>query len=226
MNSPSFQSQVEQICELVKQRAVDNRRTVIAIAGPPASGKSTLSEAVVEKLCTASDKAYPLASLLPMDGYHLDNPVLQSRGLLQRKGAPETFDAYGFCDAVKRLSSTDHELFYPRFDRKLDMAIANSIVVHPKTPVVVVEGNYLLLKTSPWSSLAEHFVATIFLNPGLEELQQRLIQRWLDQGLDFEAATSRANGNDIPNARLVLNESRLADINLGEDAWPNQGAFF
>lgn len=204
------------VCDLVMASLKDNSRVIIAIAGPPASGKSTLAETVVRLICNESDSAVPRASLLPMDGYHLDNVILKSRGLLARKGAPNTFDADGFCRDVKRLSAASGELYYPRFDRQLDLAIANSIVIHPQTPVVVVEGNYLLLKSSPWSSLREVFTATVFLSPALEVLQGRLMQRWLEHGLDPAAARLRVVGNDLPNAELVLRESGEADLRLGQ----------
>ena len=214
-NPAAWHGDARTVCDLAKKSLQGNGRAIIAIAGPPASGKSTLAETVVELICSESDSAVPQASLLPMDGYHLDNSILKSRGLLARKGAPDTFDADGFCRDVKRLSSARRELYYPRFDRKLDLAIANSIVIHPQTPVVVVEGNYLLLKSRPWSSLRKVFTATVFLSPALDVLRDRLMQRWKDHGLDPEAAKLRVVGNDLPNAELVLRESSEADLRLG-----------
>ncbi len=216
MNSAAWQGDARTICDLVKKSSKDNSRIIIAIAGPPASGKSTLAEMVVQLICSESESAVPRASLLPMDGYHLDNRILKSRGLLARKGAPNTFDADGFCRDVKRLSSARRELYYPMFDRQLDLAIANSIVIHPQTPVVVVEGNYLLLKSRPWSSLRKVFTTTVFLSPSLDVLQDRLMQRWKNHGLDPEAAKLRVVGNDLPNAELVLRESGEADLLLGQ----------
>lgn len=215
-NPAAWQADASTVYDLVKASLRDNSRVVIAIAGPPASGKSTLAETVVRLIRGESDNNVPQASLLPMDGYHLDNSILKSRGLLARKGAPETFDADGFCRDVKRLAAARRELYYPRFDRQLDLAIANSIVIHPQTPVIVVEGNYLLLKSRPWSSLRKVFTATVFLSPAVDVLRDRLMQRWKDHGLDPEAAKLRVIGNDLPNAELVLSESREADLRLGQ----------
>lgn len=211
----AWQADARTVCNLVKTSSKGDGRSIIAIAGPPASGKSTLAETVVRLICGESDSDVPRAALLPMDGYHLDNRILKSRGLLDRKGAPETFDADGFCRDVKRLSSTRRELFFPVFDRQLDLAIANSIVIHPQTPVVVVEGNYLLLESRPWSSLREVFTATVFLSPSLDVLRGRLLQRWKNHGLDTAAAKRRVDENDLPNAELVLRESGEADLLLG-----------
>lgn len=189
---------------------------MIGIAGPPGSGKSTLAQAVVDALNVGNTAPFPHAQLLPMDGYHLDNRILEPRGLLPRKGAPETFDATGFCAAVRALSETREEVFRPAFDRHLDLAVANAIAIHPDTPILIVEGNYLLLDTAPWTSLADVFAATVVVAPGIDVLRARLRQRWIDYGLHPDAALHRAESNDIPNAQTVLDRSRPADLVLSQ----------
>jgi len=208
---------VSAVCKLIEGNADGTSRSIIGIAGPPASGKSTLAEAVVQRLNKDAHESTPIASLLPMDGYHLDNRILESRGLLARKGAPETFDAHGFCDALKRLSTAKRETYFPRFDRQLDLAVANSIAIRPETAVIVVEGNYLLLKDDPWSSLQNIFTTSVFVCPTIDELRDRLIQRWIDHGLDQEAAIVRATGNDLQNAELVIQNSYEADMKLTQN---------
>ncbi len=205
---------VERVCDLISSRRQVGVRTIVAIAGPPASGKSTLAEAVVLTLNAQQSSAVPVATLVPMDGYHLDNRILEPRGLLTRKGAPETFDAVGFCTAIKGLQSARHESFHPSFDRQMDLAIANAIAVHPDTPTVVVEGNYLLMDSDPWRGLADVFTVTVFVSPDLEELKSRLQHRWIKHGFDPKSALQRATMNDLPNAELILRDSRKADLTL------------
>lgn len=217
MTASSMEQDVEAVCDLALDRRRGGVRTVIGIAGPPASGKSTLAESVVHRINGEKKCSVPAAALLPMDGYHLDNRLLESRGLLVRKGAPETFNAIGFCEAVKRLTVRDRETFHPRFDRHMDLAIANAIAIHPATPVVIVEGNYLLLRTDPWSSLRHVFVATVFVCPSMEAICDRLQQRWIKHGLDAEAASLRVRSNDLPNAELVVRESEEADLHLSQN---------
>ena len=216
----TLEQDAERVLDLIQEKrrgAATSKRMVIGIAGPPASGKSALAEAVVQKLNNGVTGSTPAAVLLPMDGFHLDNRILESRGLLARKGAPDTFDSAGFCSAVQQLSQPDHERYFPRFDRQMDQAIANAIAIPPEVPIVVVEGNYLLLKSPPWSSLSQVFAASIFVCPSFEALQDRLHRRWLDHGLDSEAAMKRATGNDLPNARTVIDESREADLLLDQN---------
>jgi pantothenate kinase len=219
----TLEHDADRVCGLICKRLRKGERIIVGIAGPPASGKSTLAEAVVGKLneeaeavATSPSSPPQRAVLLPMDGYHLDNCILEARGQLARKGASETFDSNGFCRAVRQLAKAEEESYHPRFDRKMDLAIACSIAVPPDVPVVVVEGNYLLLKSAPWSSLQDHFALTVFVCPSFDALRDRLQQRWIDHGLDGEAAKLRATRNDLPNARKVVEESRDADLHLDQ----------
>lgn len=214
MNISSLQSNIDTICERTIPILHKSARTLIGIAGPPASGKSTLAEGVLHALCRTEELSVSAVTLLAMDGYHLDNRVLVSRGLLAKKGAPETFDSYGFCDAVKNLADMKRESFHPVFDRRKDIAIANAIGIDANVRVVIVEGNYLLLTTKPWSSLYDVFALTVCLSPPMPVIMNRLRQRWLDYGLDDGATTQRVISNDLPNAELVLHQSRKADIVL------------
>lgn len=213
----TLEQDADRVCALIRERQRPDQRTMVAIAGPPASGKSTLAAAVVQKLNGQSDATSPDAVFLPMDGYHLDNQILEARGQLARKGAPETFDSDGFCRAVHQLADAEETSYHPRFDRQRDLAIAGSIAMAPDVPIVVVEGNYLLLKSSPWSSLEDVFTLTVFVSPGFDALQDRLHQRWIDHGLDSETAMRRATTNDLPNARLVIEQSGDADLHLDQN---------
>ncbi|MBO6892425.1 MAG: uridine kinase [Roseibium sp.] len=217
MITSSMERDVDLVSDLVESRMRDGARTIVGVAGPPASGKSTLAEAVVQNLNRGSRHTVARAALLPMDGYHLDNRILESRGLLARKGAPESFNAAGFCDAVRRLATATRETFHPSFDRHLDLAIANAIAIHPETSVIVVEGNYLLLDRNPWTSLRELFAVTVFVCPSMSALRSRLLQRWSKHGLEPDTALRKVTENDLPNAVLVARESHKADLLLTQN---------
>ncbi|WP_439110227.1 hypothetical protein [Lentibacter sp.] len=195
------------LLELIKARASGCARYLVAIAGAPASGKTTLAAELASKLG-------PSASVLPMDGFHLDNSILRERGLLARKGAPETFDALGFVELLERVRRTP-VVGYPTFDRQADCARADGGQVSASTRIVLVEGNYLLLRTAPWAALEGLFDLTVSLEVARDELERRLIARWLKYGLPPEAARARALDNDMKNADFVAAHARAADIVLG-----------
>lgn len=184
-------------------------RRLVAIAGPPGSGKSTLASALVEHLGER-------AALVPMDGFHYDNAVLRERNLLDRKGAPETFDVEGFTCLIRRLMKPA-EVAVPVFDREADLTRAAARIVAAEQPIVVVEGNYLLLDLPAWRALHRLWDLSVTIAVPRAELERRLVTRWLDQGLEPKAARDRALSNDMPNADLVVRKSRRADVVLGSD---------
>ncbi len=189
-------SQAAHIAGQIAALPATDARRLIAIAGPPGAGKSTLAEAVVAALGET-------AVLMPMDGFHLDNRLLEPRGLLPRKGAPESFDFGGFAATLARVR-TEPSVVLPVFDRSREIAIAGAAEIAPETRIVVIEGNYLCLNEAPWNALAPLWDFSVFLDVPMAELERRLIARWLGYGYAPEAAREKALGNDIPNARRVL----------------------
>lgn len=193
----------------IRARAGAAPRFVVGIAGPPGAGKSALAEALVTALAASGESA----QTVPMDGFHLDNALLDARGLRDRKGSPETFDVAGFRTLLERLREAgEGEILVPIFDRAADLARAGAAAVAPECRFPVVEGNYLLLRDPPWAALRPLFDLTIRLSVPEEELRRRLVARWLAHGLDPQAARARAEGNDLTNGRLVATRSAPADI--------------
>ena len=179
------------------------RRSIVAVAGPPGSGKSTFAERLVERL-----NASVAAAVLPMDGYHYDDIVLNARGHRPRKGAPHTFDVDGLAATLSRLAADDgREVAVPVFDRSIEIARAGARIIGPEIRLVVVEGNYLLLDDPAWARLRGHFDATVMLAVPMPVVEARLAARWAGYGLEGEAFRAKMEENDLPNARLVAGRS-------------------
>ena len=184
-------------------------RRILAIAGPPASGKSTLAEAIQERFEACEPG---LCALLPMDGFHYDDEVLVPRGWRPRKGAPHTFDVGGYAAALRRLRAHDEDsVAVPRFDRSIEIARAGAIVIDRSVRLIVTEGLYLLLDLPPWSSLRVTFDRSVLLVTDMATLEARNRQRWVDMAMPEEGIRAKLDDNDMPNARFVLEHSGEPD---------------
>jgi pantothenate kinase len=179
-------------------------RFIVAVAGPPGAGKSTLSGDVAKAIGAG-------ARVVPMDGFHFDNAVLDRLGLRSRKGAPETFDALGFVHLMRRLRAGE-DAAIPVFDRDADLSRAGADLVTGADKYLIVEGNYLLLNDAPWTDLATLFDLTLFIDVPEAELDRRLVERWDHHGKTPAEARHWIDSNDMPNIRRVTQGSRQADI--------------
>ncbi len=148
-----------------------------------------------------------------MDGFHYDNAVLTERGLIARKGSPETFDIDSFEHILMRLTANKRtDVAVPVFDRTNDLARASARIIRCDTSIILVEGNYLLLRDEPWSHLAQYFDLSVMTDCDERTLRARLMKRWHDLGHSESEAETKVEMNDLSNARRVLSESLSADI--------------
>ncbi|MEM8654083.1 MAG: nucleoside/nucleotide kinase family protein [Pseudomonadota bacterium] len=200
---------LDQICMQILDRPPSPYRRLVAVVGPPASGKSTLAAQLATHLTAKGEPA----AVVPMDGFHLDDGLLRADGTLNRKGAPHTFDADGFNRMINALQSPDGVVF-PLFDRTREIAIAGAGRISADCVTVLVEGNYLLLNQEPWTALHDKWTYTIALHPPLEDLRARLTARWAEHGKPD--AQAWIDTNDMPNINTVLTQSAPADITLTE----------
>ena len=191
------------IIETMRKRA--NHRELIAIAGPPGSGKTTLATTLSDRLAHCS--------YLSMDGFHLDNPILIQKGLRERKGAPETFDVAGFMHLIQRLRRKE-EVYVPDFDRQTERTVNCAYPVPNHHDLVIVEGNYLLLDEPVWRDLDDYWDLAVFVQIGLETIKTRLMQRYKAHGFDEETSARWIESNDIPNAERVLKNRVPEDVTL------------
>lgn len=196
------------IAREITTRGAAADRFIVAVAGPPGAGKSTIAGSIAKAIGVG-------ARVVPMDGFHLDNAVLDRLGLRARKGAPETFDATGFLHLMQRLRAGG-DAAIPVFDRHADLARAGADLVTVADKYLIVEGNYLLLNDMPWTDLAPLFDLTIYIDVAEAELDRRLVDRWHHHGKTAVEARHWIDSNDMPNIRRVTQGSRQADIVIGD----------
>jgi pantothenate kinase len=181
-------------------------RAILGITGAPAAGKSALAHQLVAQLA-------PRAVYVPLDGFHLAHQLLVELGRVARKGAPDTFDAAGYVALLRRLRDPGEGVVYaPRFVREIEDSIANAIAVQPGVPLVVTEGNYLLVQSGPWAEVAGLLDEIWYLDLPEEVRLRRLIDRHMSFGRDASEARSRATGSDQRNATLIDATRQHADL--------------
>ncbi|MGX9117220.1 nucleoside triphosphate hydrolase [Mesorhizobium sp. BHbsci] len=205
-------SEIAHLAATIFKRAGKAQRFVVAIAGPPGAGKSTISARLHELLPEGT------AEIVPMDGFHYDDIVLEQRGLRARKGAPETFDFAGFETLLKRIRAAEPDIAIPVFDRSMELSRAAASIIAADTKFILVEGNYLLLDEEPWSRLTPLFDFSIFVDVSRAELERRLLERWHEHGRSDEDARAWIASNDMPNIDRVLARRRAADLVIGDQA--------
>lgn len=181
-------------------------RRVLGIAGAPGAGKSTLSAELAEAFG-------PRCAVVPMDGFHLAQSELERLGRADRKGAPDTFDAAGYVALLRRLRATADEVVYaPEYRRDLRNGVAGAIGVAPGTPLVVTEGNYLLLDEHGFAPVRGLLDEVWYVEPDEELRLSRLVARHERFGKDPAAARAWAHGPDERNARVIAATRSRADV--------------
>nr|WP_238345362.1 nucleoside/nucleotide kinase family protein [Actinopolymorpha cephalotaxi] len=193
--------------------ATSGRRRVLGIVGAPGAGKSTLAERLVADLA-------PAAVYVPMDGFHLAQAELERLGRADRKGAPDTFDAAGYLALLRRLRDpAEGTVYAPAFSRVLEEPVAGSLPVPADTPLVVTEGNYLLLTDGPWRQVRTLLDACWFVLTEHDVRMDRLLRRHREFGRSPAVAQAFATGSDQRNADLVAAGIDRADRVVDVTAW-------
>ena len=190
-------------------------RSVLGVAGAPASGKSTLAEL----LHTALTISHPgTVVLVGMDGFHLGHEILQRRGQVDVKGAPHTFDVLGYVALLQRIRVATETVYAPEFHREIEDSVAHNVEIPPEVRLVVTEGNYLLLPQAPWADVRPLLDEAWFVHLDDDERRRRMLARHLRYGHDLAEATARTNGSDERNAQLVNHRQSAPDLWI-EQEW-------
>lgn len=184
-------------------------RALLGIAGAPGAGKSGLATAIAAGVADAV--------VVPMDGFHRTTAELTQRGWVAERGTPRTFDASAFVALLRRLR-TGAAARAPDFDRSREEPVPDAIDVPASAPLVIVEGNYLLLDVPPWGEAAGLLDETWFVEVAEEVRLARLIDRHVEYGRSRTEATTRATeGSDAANAALVTATRSRADLTVAGD---------
>lgn len=194
------------------------RRILVMLAAPPGAGKSTLLS-FLKYLSENTANLSPITTI-GMDGFHRYQDYLTSHttirdgkelSMVEIKGAPVTFDVDLLKERIKQVAN-GVECGWPEYDRMMHNPVEDAIKVTGN--IVLLEGNYLLLKEEGWSELKDYADLTIKIDADIDMLRDRLINRKMLSGADEETAKAFVEFSDLYNAKLCINNSSDADIIL------------
>jgi pantothenate kinase len=203
--APVVRETVQQLVDRATALASGGRR-LLGVTGAPGAGKSTVCAALVAALG-------PQIALVGMDGFHYANQELRRLGRRDRKGAPDTFDVDGYVALLQRLRTpSDRTVYGPVFDRDLEESIGSAVPVPPDVPLVLTEGNYLLVQEHGWDAVRPCLDEVWYLDVPTEERARRLLRRRLSHGHERRAAEDWVHTVDLPNGEVVERSRARADL--------------
>jgi pantothenate kinase len=200
---------LEQLVEKANQLAQSGKRRILAVAGAPGSGKTTITRAIMAGLPAGS------VVIAPMDGFHLSNATLIKYNRRDRKGAWDTFDADGYINLLTRLKNqTEAVIHAPDFDRDIDESIGSAIPVGINIPLILAEGTFLFSQNGSWPKLSPLLDQGWFVHLDSKVRQERLITRHMKHRMNLQQATDWTLGTDENNAKAVENDYKRADLSI------------
>jgi pantothenate kinase len=196
----------EDLRRQVAELLAPGSRRLLGIAGPPGAGKSTLSAQILAAF-------HGRCVVVPMDGYHLAQSELDRLGRAGRKGAPDTFDAAGYVALLRRLRDPvpGETVYAPEYRRDLHNGVAGAIPVPADVPLVITEGNYLLLDEHGFGPVRGLLDLCWYVDLPDDVRTQRLVARHTRFGKAPGAAHAWTHGPDQRNADLVAATRTRAD---------------
>ena len=152
---------------------------VIAVAGSVAVGKSTIARLLRELVSRWSDT--PRVELVTTDGFLYPNAELERRGLMDRKGFPESYDRRGLIDFLTEVKSGAAEVRAPFYSHMRYDIVPDAHVVVRRPDIVIVEGlNVLQPPPSPNDiAVSDLFDFSIFVDADISHIQKWYVDRFL-----------------------------------------------
>ena len=197
---------LDELVDRARHLASTGQRRLLGITGSSGAGKTTLGAELLA--CLAAQ-----ATLVEMDGFHIANSELIRQSRRDRKGAPDTFDVGGYAALLHALRGQASDVIYaPRFDRALDESIGSAVAVSVSTPLILTEGNYLLMNDGGWEHVRPALDEVWYLDVPQDVRAQRLNNRHHSFGKTRAEAADWTNQVDLRNAELIEQTRVRADL--------------
>jgi len=152
---------------------------VIGVAGSVAVGKSTTARLLRELLARWDDT--PRVELVTTDGFLLPNAELERRGLMDRKGFPESYDRRALLRFVSRVKSGVEEVRAPVYSHLVYDIVPDAEIVVRRPDILIVEGLNVLQPPAPGAGLAvsDLFDFTVYVDARTADIERWYVERFL-----------------------------------------------
>ncbi|HEY2813017.1 MAG TPA: type I pantothenate kinase [Acidimicrobiales bacterium] len=203
------------------------RPYIIGLAGSVAVGKSTTARILQELL--ARWPAHPRVELVTTDGFLFANRELAARGLMERKGFPESYDTAALITFLAALKRGDEEVAAPVYSHVRYDIVDGAEQVVRRPDVLIVEGlNVLQTSRGVSRHVSDFFDFTIYVDADESDIEQWFVQRFFtlratvfaDPESFFHAYASMNEAEAESFARMVW--STINGVNLREEILPTR----
>jgi type I pantothenate kinase len=156
---------------------------VIGVGGSVAVGKSTTAR--VLQLMLAHWPAHPVVSLVTTDGFLFPNAELRRRGILQRKGFPESYDRRALLRFVVDIKSGKDEVHAPTYSHLSYDVVPGETVTVRRPDIVIVEGlNVLQQARAPVDgraslAVSDFFDFSVYVDAATADIRRWYVERFL-----------------------------------------------
>ncbi len=151
---------------------------VIGVAGSVAVGKSTFARILQALLARWPD--HPKVDLITTDGFLHPNKVLADRGIMDRKGFPESYDTRALIGLLRDLKSGAEEVRAPVYSHVVYDIVPDEEVVVRQPDILIMEGlNMLQVGSEANEFVSDYFDYSIYLDAAEADIRAWYIQRFL-----------------------------------------------
>jgi type I pantothenate kinase len=206
---------------------------VIGIAGSVAVGKSTTARLLQQLLASWPDT--PHVELVTTDGFLLPNAELERRGLLHRKGFPESYDRRALLRFMAEVKAGREEVLAPVYSHLTYDIVPDDHVLVRQPDVLLVEGLNVLQpprfdgQGRSGLAVSDFFDFSVYVDAKVEDVRRWYVDRFLrlrrtafaDPSSYFHRYASLSDGEAVATAERIWRE--INEVNLIENVLPTRG---